>query len=71
LNYSEEDFMIVGGTAENENAKGVIQLSRTSDKSFPVLGINIRANEQVINTLKNYTKGFFFVRQKRMPLALS
>jgi hypothetical protein len=24
IEYSEEDFMIVGGIAENENAKGVI-----------------------------------------------
>ena len=72
IDYSEEDFRIVGGKAENENAKGVIQLSALSDQTtpFPILGINIKANHQVINELKKYCKGFFFVRQKRMPLTL-
>ena len=73
IDYSEEDYMIVGGKAPNENAKGVIQLaSETSDPNtpFPVLGINITANGKVIDELKKYTKGFFFVRQKRIPLTL-
>ena len=71
IDYSEEDFMIVGGIAPNENAKGVIQLSETSEKKFPVLGINITADKRVIEELKKHTKGFFFVRQKRMPLTLA
>jgi hypothetical protein len=77
IDYSEEDFMIVGGKAENENAKGVIQLkseseiqSETSSSPFPVYGINIKANNQVIEELKKYCKGFFFVRQKRIPLTM-
>ena len=77
IDYSEEDFMIVGGIAENENAKGVIQLkseseiqSDTSSIPFPVYGINIKANNQVIEELKKYCKGFFFVRQKRIPLTM-
>lgn len=72
IEYSEEDFMIVGGTAENENAKGVIQLANTtSETPFPVFGINIRTSYKVIDELKKYTKGFFFVRQKRLPLTLA
>ena len=71
IDYSEEDFIIIGGTAENENAKGVIQLSTDSDKVFPTVGINITTNDSVIQELKNYVKGFFFVRQKRMPLTLA
>ena len=72
IKYSEEDFMISGGIAENENAKGVIQLSSiyNTASSFPVYGINITANSKVIEELKKYCKGFFFVRQKRMPLTL-
>ena len=72
IDYSESDFRIVGGKADNENAKGVIQLSSESNlqSPFPILGINIRANNQVITELKKYCKGFFFVRQKRMPLTL-
>ena len=73
IDYSEEDFMIIGGIAENENAKGVIQLSEdfhTVNTPFPVLGINITASKAVVEELKKYAKGFFFVRQKRMPLTL-
>jgi hypothetical protein len=74
IDYSEEDFMIIGGTATNENAKGVIQLSTdfyNAKNAFPVLGINITANHQVIEELRKYSKGFFFVRQKRIPLTLA
>ena len=74
IEYSEEDYMIVGGQAENENAKGVIQLSEIyeiPETPFPVLGIEIKANPLVIEELKKYTKGFFFVRQKRIPLTLA
>jgi hypothetical protein len=63
IDYSEEDYMIVGGKAPNENAKGVIQLSRTEHGNvFPVVGINITANNLVIEELRKYVKGFFFVR---------
>lgn len=73
IDYSEENYMIIGGTAPNENAKGVIQLSSeyyTDNTTFPVVGIHITAHAQVIEKLKNYVKGFFFVRQKRIPLTL-
>lgn len=72
IEYSESDYRIVGGKAVNENAKGVIQLSSTnnSDTQFPILGINITAHHLVIKELKKYVKGFFFVRQKRIPLTL-
>lgn len=70
IKYSEEDYMIIEGTATNENAKGVIQLSEQPTTAFPVVGINIKANHQVISKLHEYVKGFFFVRQKRIPLTL-
>jgi hypothetical protein len=57
--------MIIGGKANNENAKGVVQFSEdyfTSDEPFPVIGINITADASVIEELKHYVKGFFFVR---------
>ena len=74
IDYSEDDFMLVGGTASNENAKGVVQFDSragTIEEPFPIVGVNIRANKLVIEDLKNYVKGFFFVRQKRMPLTLA
>lgn len=74
VEYSEEDFRMIGGLADNENSKGVVQLSSdyfsNQDKPFPVVGLNITANRLVIKELKKYTKGFFFVRQKRIPLTL-
>ena len=72
IDYSEENYMIVGGVADNENAKGVIQLSsEVGSGPFPVLGINMTAHSTVITELKKYCKGFFFVRQKRIPLTLA
>ena len=73
IKYSEEDFMIIGGHAENENAKGVISLKNLYEtaKVFPIFGIKITAKADIINELKKYCKGFFFVRQKRMPLTLA
>ena len=71
IDYSEENYMIVGGVASNENAKGVIQLSSDVSEPFPVLGINITTHHLVIEELKKHCKGFFFVRQKRMPMTLA
>ena len=73
VKYSEEDYMITDKQAENENAKGIIQLSSHSlnEQIFPILGVQIRSNADVIKELKKYCKGFFFVRQKRMPLTLA
>ena len=70
INYSEENFMIIGGKAANENAKGIIQFTKDSNNIFPIVGVNIKTNGKVIDELKKYVKGFFFVRQKRMPLTL-
>ena len=73
IDYSEGDYMIIGGRANNENAKGVIQLSDSPYKEttpFPILSINITTNPLIIDELKKYSKGFFFVRQKRIPLTL-
>ena len=74
IQYSDEDYMLVGGVSDNENAKGVIQLSNSFckvDAPFPVLGLEIRTMPEIIEELRNYTKGFFFVRQKRIPLTLA
>lgn len=74
INYSEDNYLLTECEAENENAKGVIQLSERytpATKPFPVYGIRIDADKQVIQELDNYVKGFFFVRQKRIPLTLA
>ena len=74
IKYSEEDFRLISGTADNENAKGVVQFSQEYcqvNTPFPVIGIEIKTRPEVINELKKYVKGYFFVRQKRMPLTLA
>jgi hypothetical protein len=74
INYSEDNYLLTECVAENENAKGVIQLSEiytSAQKPFPIYGIRIDADKQVIAELDNYVKGFFFVRQKRIPLTLA
>ena len=57
-----------------ENAKGVIKIKSPNDKNrfnntgiIPI-GINIKFDSgEVLTELKKYTKGFFIVRQKRIP----
>ena len=71
IDYSEENYMIIGGTAPNENAKGVVQFSEFNTCVFPVVGLQITADKRAVEELKKYVKGFFFVRQKRIPLTLS
>ena len=74
IEFSEEDYMLVGGSANNENAKGVVQFSSdfyNTEQAFPIVGLTITANKQVVKELKKYVKGFFFVRQKRIPLTLA
>lgn len=70
IDYNEDNFLINNGSAEYENAKGIVSFKDDGSNVFPVVGINITANHLVIEELKKYCKGFFFVRQKRMPLTL-
>lgn len=75
INFDEQYYNIVteSGTISKlplENAKGVI---KTSNYPFnTVLGLNFKVSKEVLdylyNTLK--VKGFFFVRQKRIPTTL-
>lgn len=53
-----------------ENAKGVVSLNQNINNET-VLGIDIKTNSEVIDYLKELKiKGFFFVRQKRIPTTL-
>lgn len=59
---------------QNENSKGVIKIKYSGnqlDKSGVVpIGLNFKVQSGVVELLKKYTKGFFFVRQKRIPTTL-
>lgn len=75
INFDEKYYNIVNepatvSTLLLENAKGVI---KTSNYPFnTVLGINFKVNKEVVDYLQNTlkVKGFFFVRQKRIPTTL-
>ena len=79
INYSETDYQLVANkvrdkdlksTAINENIKGVIRFQ--SDKDADTIhSLNIRINDEAMQELKKYVKGFFFVRQTRIPTILA
>lgn len=59
-----------------ENAKGVCSFVKDStdlsDKEYPdIYSVNFYISEEVKKELKKYIKGYFFVRQPRIPLKLA
>jgi hypothetical protein len=58
----------------NENCKGVVHIvcngvNQMGSETIPI-GINFKIQSDAIDELKNYVKGFFFVRQRRKPTTL-
>ena len=76
INYTNESYKIIKETelttqeTIQENAKGVIRIDCSDFKT--VIGINFKVPEEVLEYLKTNLKikGFFFVRQKRIPTTL-
>lgn len=74
ISYDDINFNIITDNNESnflENAKGVVKL-KVNDKFNKVIGINFKIKNEVLEYLKNThkIKGFFFVRQKRIPTTL-
>lgn len=75
IQYNESTYLInpdkdSTSTAQNENVKGVIKL--VSDKDTNIIhSLDIRINDKAMQELKKYIKGFFFVRQTRIPTILA
>lgn len=75
IQYDESTYLInpdknSTSTAQNENVKGVIKL--VSDKDTNIIhSLDIRINDKAMQELKKYVKGFFFVRQTRIPTILA
>lgn len=66
----DSDFIISKNYKELENAKGVCYIP-TQDKLTTVIGITFKCEDAVIKKLdKLGIKGFFIVRQKRIPTTL-
>lgn len=75
IQYNESTYLInpdkgITRTAQNENVKGVIKLVSNKDTNT-IHGLDIRISDKAIKELKKYVKGFFFVRQSRIPTILA
>lgn len=71
ISYNKETFALDN---LNENAKGVFRIkydkNQLSSSGVIPLGLDLEIPEEVKKELKKYTKGFFLVRQKRIPTIL-
>ena len=69
----DEQTYTIDGQDNTLNAKGVIRINdTTSDDTYePIYSIGIALNKQVLDLYKDTIKGFFIVRQKRIPTILA
>jgi len=73
----EEDNLLVGSKYKLENTKGVVKIggasitSQITNAELKPITIKVVVPVNVQEELKKYTKGFFIVRQKRIPTILS
>ena len=72
LQYNESNYLVINSNSavENENVKGVVKLDSNVDTNI-IHGFKICADKKVIQELRKYVKGFFFVRQARIPTILA
>ena len=76
ITFNEETYLMENRVSELENTKGVIRINPEINSNInphSVYGINIFATNDILEELKNThgIKGFFFVRQKRIPTILT
>ena len=73
ISYNESNFQIIT-TEENktllENVKGVVRFTPSKDTNT-IIRLDIRVSDKVVQELKKYVKGYFFVRQSRIPTVLA
>ena len=84
IQYSEVDYRVLPDVTEGskkqtyvgvlntftENIKGVIRFKPTKDTNT-IYGLDIRIDNNALQELKKYVKGYFFVRQTRIPTILA
>ncbi len=68
ISYNEETFIL--NNHETENVKGVVSFKPSKDTDT-IYSLNIKVDQRIINELKKYVKGFFIVRQARIPTILA
>lgn len=68
INYNADTYYLSGGKPY-ENVKGVVSFKPNSavSNSPTVYGVAIHPDEGLIDQLKQYVRGYFFVRQNRIP----
>lgn len=83
INIDEETNLLIPDSDETkiqgpdlhylENSKGVIRFKYDEDTkdTNTIFALKIETNEETINELKKLVKGYFFVRQTRIPTILS
>ena len=61
-----------GGDSNLENSKGVVSLNAETSSEQQIFSINFKISYEALQYIKNVLniKGFFFVRQKRIPTIL-
>lgn len=68
----DEETYEIEDSQNYENAKGVIKIDYTPDSGdFTVCGIGVFIPTEIAEYLKDKVKGFFIVRQKRIPTILA
>ena len=72
VNYNEETFTLLedGKVSQYENVKGVISFNPSKDTNT-IYSVDIRVDDATIQELKKLVKGYFFVRQTRIPTILA
>lgn len=85
IQYNESNYEVIINNENNENnknnipgilqnsmenVKGVVRFIPTKDTNT-IYGLDIRVSDEVIQELKKYVKGYFFVRQSRIPTILA
>lgn len=66
---ADEGIEAINGGAY-ENSRGVVSLDPSMDTD-KIYALDVRVDNQTIQELKKYVKGYFFVRQKRIPTILA
>lgn len=70
ISYNEETYLLENPKCVQENIKGVVSFNPNKDTDT-IYGIDIRVDDDTIQELKKYIKGYFFVRQTRIPTILA
>lgn len=68
-------LLVTGNTQQLENSKGVIRLHSVEEREYnPVYGIKFELcasnRKDILDELSKVCKGYFFVRQRRLPTVL-